>query len=48
MNNKSNRLTNAILETAKDMVDSGIIEEKDYKKITLSHLKKRDYRKHLR
>lgn len=38
--NKKSRLTEAILETADDMVNCGIIEEKDHKKITMRHLKK--------
>lgn len=38
--NRKSRLTQAILETADDMVNCGIIEEKDHKKITMRHLKK--------
>lgn len=38
--NKKSSLTKAILETAKDMADSGILGEKDYEKITMRHLKK--------
>ena len=40
MNKKPSRLTKAILETAKDMLESGIISEKDYEKVTLRHLNK--------
>ncbi len=40
MNKKSNRLSDAILETAKDMFDGGIISENEYEKVTLRHLKK--------
>ncbi len=40
MNKKSTRLSDAILETAKDMFDSNIISEKEYEKITIRHLKK--------
>lgn len=40
MNKKANRLTKAILETADDMVNCGIINKKDYEKITMRHLKK--------
>ncbi len=40
MNKKSNRLTKAILETANDMVNFGIIGEEDYEKITMRHIKK--------
>ena len=38
MNKKSSRLTKALLSTAKDMLDGGILEEKEYKKITMRHL----------
>ena len=37
--NKKSRLTNAILETATDMANSGILNQKDYEKITMRHLK---------
>jgi putative transcriptional regulator len=37
--NKKSRLTKAILETASDMADLGIIDKKDYEKITMRHLK---------
>ena len=40
MKKKSSRLTKALLETAKDMLDGGILEEKEYKKITMRHLGK--------
>jgi putative transcriptional regulator len=40
MNKKSSRLTKALLDTAKDMLDGGILEEKEYKKITMRHLGK--------
>ena len=40
MNKKSSRLTKAILETASDMVNCGVLREKDYEKITMRHLKK--------
>ena len=35
---KSSRLTQALLETAKDMQDSGILGDADYEKITMRHL----------
>lgn len=37
--NKKSRLTKAILETASDMADCGILDQKDYEKITMRHLK---------
>src|SRR5260370_1092574 len=40
MAKKSSRLTKAILETAKDMKESGIIDEIVYEKITMRHLSK--------
>ena len=40
MNKKSNRLAKAILETASDMLECKLISEKEYKKITMRHLKK--------
>ncbi|MBS4168120.1 helix-turn-helix domain-containing protein [Parachlamydia sp. AcF125] len=43
MNKKSSRLKDAILETASDMLDCGIITEKDYEKITMRHLKKGNF-----
>ncbi len=36
--NKSSRLTQAMLETARDMKDAGILEEAAYEKITMRHL----------
>jgi putative transcriptional regulator len=36
--NKPSRLTKALLETAKDMRDGGILDESAYKKITMRHL----------
>ena len=36
--NKAGRLTQALLETAKDMKDAGILEKAAYEKITLRHL----------
>ena len=40
MGKKSSRVKEAILETAGDMLASGIISEKNYEKITLRHIKK--------
>jgi putative transcriptional regulator len=40
MAKKSSRLTKALLETAKDMWQGGIIHEKEYAKITMRHLNK--------
>ena len=40
MKKKSSKLTTALLETAKDMLDGGIFGEKEYKKITMRHLNK--------
>ena len=40
MNKKPSRLTKALLETAKDMLDTEIIDEISYKKITMRHLGK--------
>jgi putative transcriptional regulator len=37
---KSSRLTKAILETAKDMFEGGVLGENEYEKITLRHLNK--------
>jgi putative transcriptional regulator len=39
---KPSRLTQALLETAKDMRDAGILEEAAYEKITMRHLDVRD------
>jgi putative transcriptional regulator len=38
MAKKSSRLTKALLETAKDMWEGGIIDETAYEKITMRHL----------
>ena len=38
MAKKSSRLTKALLDTAKDMLDGSIFDEKEYKKITMRHL----------
>jgi putative transcriptional regulator len=38
INNKPSRLTKAMLETAKDMKDAGILKEAAYAKITMRHL----------
>jgi putative transcriptional regulator len=38
MAKKSSRLTKAILETAQDMWEGGIIDETAYEKITMRHL----------
>lgn len=40
MSKKSSRLTKALLETAKDMLDGEIFNDKEYKKITMRHLNK--------
>src|ERR1700722_10609459 len=40
MTKKSYKLKEAILETANDMLDCGIISVKEHEKITLRHLKK--------
>jgi len=37
--NKKSRLAKAILETASEMADFGIIDQKDYEKIIMRHLK---------
>lgn len=37
-NKKTSRLTEALLETAKDMKDVGILGEAAYKRITMRHL----------
>jgi putative transcriptional regulator len=37
---KKSKLTDAILETADDMVSSGIISQRDHEKITMRHLKR--------
>jgi len=40
MKKKSSRLTKAILSTAKDMHEVGVLNEAGYEKITMRHLKK--------
>jgi putative transcriptional regulator len=40
MKKKPSRLTKAILETAQDMFEGGIIDDAAYKKITMRHLDK--------
>ncbi|MGK5595575.1 MAG: hypothetical protein ACSNEK_09515 [Parachlamydiaceae bacterium] len=40
MNKKSNRLKDAILETANVMLNGGMIAKKSYEKITMRYLKK--------
>lgn len=39
MNKKSNRLSEAILETSDDMLQVGLFSEKEHEKITKRHLK---------
>lgn len=39
MKKKSSRLTKAILSTAKDMHEGGVLNEVEYAKITMRHLK---------
>lgn len=39
MTKKTKKLTKAILETAKDLYEGGILEEEVYRKITLRHIK---------
>lgn len=39
--NKKSKLTEAILETAKDMADLGIINKKKHEKITIRHMKEK-------
>ena len=41
-NKKTSRLTEALLETAKDMKDVGILGEAAYSKITMRHLEAKD------
>lgn len=41
-NNQTSRLTEALLETAKDMRDTGILGEAAYEKITMRHLGTKD------
>lgn len=42
---KTNKLTEAILETANDMFESGILSKKEHGKITKRHLKKNKFPK---
>jgi len=39
---KSSRLSRAVLETAKDMHDAGVLGRAGYEKITMRHLGKKD------
>ncbi len=39
MKKKSSRLMKAILSTAKDMHEAGILDKADHEKITMRHLK---------
>ena len=41
-NNKPGRLTQALLETAKDMKDAGLLDKAAYEKITMRHLSLKD------
>ena len=43
--NKPSRLTKALLETAKDMKDSGVLGKAAYEKITMRHLSLKDKNK---
>ena len=43
--NKPSRLTKALLETAKDMKDAGVLGKSTYKKITMRHLSLKDKNK---
>lgn len=36
---ENSRLSEAILETAKDMLEGGVLSEKEYEKITMRHAK---------
>ena len=45
MAKKISRLKKVLLETAKDMLDGGILDEKEYKKITMRHLNKENHPK---
>ena len=40
--NKTRRLTKALLETAKDMKDAGVLGKATYEKITMRHLSLKD------
>ena len=43
--NKTSRLTKALLETAKDMQDAGVLGKTTYEKITMRHLSLKDKNK---
>jgi putative transcriptional regulator len=43
--NKTSRLTKALLETAKDMHDAGVLGKATYEKITMRHLSLKDKNK---
>jgi putative transcriptional regulator len=43
--NKPSRLTKALLETAKDMKDAGVLGKAAYEKITMRHLSMKDKNK---
>jgi len=43
MKKKPSQLTKAILSTAKDMHEGGVLNEAEYKKITMRHLKKKHH-----
>ena len=43
--NKTSRLTKALLETAKDMKDTGVLGKATYEKITMRHLSLKDKNK---
>ena len=43
--NKPSRLTKALLETAKDMKDAGVLGKATYEKITMRHLSLKDKNK---
>jgi putative transcriptional regulator len=43
--NKTSRLTKALLETAKDMKDAGVLGKATYEKITMRHLSLKDKNK---
>ena len=43
--NKPSRLTKALLETAKDMKDAGVLGKAAYEKITMRHLSLKDKNK---
>jgi hypothetical protein len=45
MSKKPNRLTRALLETADDMREGGLLDQAAYEKITLRHLVQRKRRK---